>query len=151
MTPLDPLQYPAHYPPSDRWQRFFLGVRRLGPDLSFFQELRAAQAARPPDAMNAWGGGQRQALATTIGVVLARYCDWPGPCFLPDDRFQVIAGGSSVGWLDGTEVDSAIRALEELSGGSMPPGFWESAASSTLAEVVDQMMAAARRPPSGAR
>lgn len=149
MTPLDPLQYPAHYPPSDRWQRFFIGVRRLGPDLSFFRELHAAQAARTPDAMNAWGGGQRQALATTIGVVLSRYCNWPGPFFLPDDSFSVIAGGSSFGWLDEADVDSAIRALEELSGASMPSGFWDAAASSNLADVVDQLMAAARRPPAG--
>jgi hypothetical protein len=50
----DALSYPKHYPPKTRWKKFFIGVRGLGSDLSFFDDLNAQQVARVPAMMNAW-------------------------------------------------------------------------------------------------
>ena len=60
------LVFPEHFPPATRWKKFFIGVRWLGPDLSFFKDLKAQQAARSADSMHAWGGGMRQQIAETI-------------------------------------------------------------------------------------
>jgi len=148
MHPGEPLQYPPHYPPTTRWKRFFIGVRGLGPDLSFFRDLRASQGARTVESMSAWGGGERLALAEAVGSIFSKHCNWPSPHFLPGDRVSVIAGGSTFGWLDETDVGDAIQAIEELVGAKMPPGFWDQAGSGTLGQLVDQLASAAGPNPS---
>jgi len=148
MHPGEPLQYPSHYPPANRWKRFFIGVRGLGPDLSFFRDLRASQGARTVESMSAWGGGERLALAEAVGSIFSKHCNWPSPHFLPGDKVLVIAGGSTFGWLDQTDVGDAIRAIEELVGAKMLPGFWDEAGSVTLGQLVDQLASAAGHNPS---
>lgn len=143
MHPGEPLQYPPHFPPTTRWKRFFIGVRGLGPDLSFFKELRASQSSRTVESMSTWGGGERQSLAVAVGSIFAKYCNWPSPHFLPEDSVSVIAGGSTFGWLDETDVGDAIAAIEELVGAKMPQGFWDEAGSSTLGQLLDQLASAA--------
>ena len=44
--PDDPLAWPDHFPPKDRWKQFFAGVRGLGPDLSLFEEFHERQSLR---------------------------------------------------------------------------------------------------------
>lgn len=145
MHPGQPLQYPPHYPPSTRWKRFFTGVRGLGPDLAFFDTLRAAQGARAAEFLSGWGDADRQRLASDVGSILATHCNWPSPYFLPEDSFAVIAGGSTFGWADETDVGDAVSALGEYFGTRMPQGFWDEAGSSTLGQVLDQLSTAAGR------
>lgn len=141
MRPEDPLVFPHDYPPLGGWKRFFIGVRWLGPDTSFFKELRSAQAARSLALMDAWGGGERQALAMRIGVVFASHCRWPTPFFLPDDNAAVIAGGPRFESIEGGEVESAILAIEAIAGVTMDRAFWVTASKSTLGQIVDQLQA----------
>ncbi len=140
MTSDDTLQYPPHYPPTDRWQRFFIGVRWLGPDLSFFKKLSALQRSRTQEQLALWGGGNRQYVATLIGVILARRLRWPSAYFLPGDNFGVIAGGPRFDSIDGDlDIADAICEIEEQLGVAMPQSFWQSSGTSTLGDVVDQL------------
>jgi hypothetical protein len=143
MHPGQPLQYPPHFPPTTRRKRFFLGVRGVGPDMSFLKELRASQGSRTTESMSEWGGGERQALAVAVGSIFAKYCNWLSPHFLPGDSVAVIAGGSTFGWLDETDVGDAIGAIEELVGVKMPQGFWDEAGLSTLGQLLGQLASAA--------
>ena len=93
--------------------------------------------------MAAWGGGERLALAVAVGSIFSKHCNWPCPYFLPGDMASVIAGGSTFGGLDETDVGDAIQAIEELVGAKMPPGFWDEAGSGTLGQLVDQLASAA--------
>lgn len=147
MSPDKPLQYPPHYPPTDRWQKFFIGVRWLGPDLSFFKELAAQQRSRSADLLNSWGGGERQRIATQMGTVLARRLGWPTPYFLPGDNLAVVAGGPRFNTIDrDLDVDDAIGELQERLGVTMPTAFWQGAGPLTLAELVDHLLAAGAVP-----
>jgi hypothetical protein len=143
----DPLQYPPHYPPTDRWQRFFIGVRWLGPDLSFFKQLSAQQKARTSELLVQWGGGTRQQVANKISAILARRFRWSSIYFLPGDNVGVIAGGPRFDSIDGgLDVEEAIDEIEEGLGITMPKAFWQGAGSSTLGEIVDQLLAAGAAP-----
>lgn len=145
--PAAPLRYPPGYPPSGGRARFFIGVRWLGPDLSFFARLSAQQRARRAALLDLWGGGARQRVAGAIGAILARRLRWPGPCFLPDDAFAVVCGGPRFGTL-GIEydVDDAIGEIQEQLGIAMPACFWERTVTQTLGEVVDALLAAGALP-----
>ena len=143
MQPSEPLQYPAHFPPSTRWKRFFIGVRWLGPDLSFLKDLRTNQASRSAVSMEIWGGGNRKAVAAAAGAAFAKYCGWPKPYFLPSDDVSVIAGGPKFGALDTTDVGDAIGAIEEIVGTQMGPTFWEASGAATFGELVDKLVVAA--------
>jgi len=143
MHPGEPLQYPSHYPPTDRWKRFFIGLRWLGPDLSFFKTLRSTQASRNSSTMSAWGGGDRQALASDVGIAFSRYCRWPTPYFLPGDVVSVVVGGPKFAAVDDADVEDVIGAVEEISDVKMGAAFWEACGSITVGELVDQLLAAA--------
>ena len=143
MLPGEPLKYPSDFPPTGGWKRFFLGVRGLGPDLSFFKDLRSAQAARSLVLMDMWGGGDRQALALHVSAAFATQCRWPTPYFLPNDNVSTIAGGPKFGWLDDTDVWAAICAVEEIADVKMGDSFWENSGESTLGQLVDQLLVAA--------
>ena len=147
MSPDEPLQYPSHYPPTDRWQRFFVGVRWLGPDLSFFRRLRLQQAARSPSQLSSWGGGARQTVATEVGAVFSRRLRWPTPYFLPSDNMSVIASGPRFNTIDGgLDVEDAIGEIEEFLMVKMPKAFWQDAGSLSLGDVVDRLLAAGAAP-----
>lgn len=77
------LHYPSDFPPTDRWKKFFIGVRWLGPDISFFADLKKVQAARSLTEMEQWGGGERQKLAEAISAALAVQLGWKSAVFLP--------------------------------------------------------------------
>ena len=145
--PAAPLRYPSGYPPTGARERFFIGVRWLGPDLSFFGRLRAQQKARSAALLDLWGGGARQRAARVIGAILARRLRWPGPCFLPDDAFAVVCGGPRFGALDiEYDAEDAIGEIEARFGIAMPACFWEGTTTQTLGEVVDALLAAGALP-----
>ncbi|MGY0653051.1 hypothetical protein ACW7GZ_14570, partial [Luteimonas sp. A537] len=75
-------------------------------------------------------------------VHFAKYCNWPSPYFLPEDNVSVIAGGSTFGWLDGTDTCEAIGAIEEIVGTKMAPAFWEAAGAGTMGQLVDRLRVA---------
>lgn len=93
--------------------------------------------------MSAWGGGDRQLLAESIGVAFARYCRWPTPYFLPGDVLSVVVGGPGFGAVDDTDLREAMGAIEEIAGVRMEAGFWDACGSGTLGELVDRLLAAA--------
>ena len=64
----DTLVFPPQFPPTTRREKFFIGVRWLGPDLSFFKELKQQQGERIPEQMRAWGSGKRREIAELAGV-----------------------------------------------------------------------------------
>ena len=139
----EPLQYPPHYPPTDRWKRFFIGVRWLGPDLSFFKQLSAQQKSRTSEVMEHWGGGIRQEVATEISAIFAKRLRWPSPYFLPCDIVGVIAGGPRFDSIDGDiDAKDAISEIEEYLGITMPASFWQNAASTTLADLAHHLLEA---------
>lgn len=141
--PAAPSRYPSGYPPTGGRARFFIGVRWLGPDLSFFGRLGAQQQARSAASLDLWGGGARQQAARVTGAILARRLRWPGPCFLPDDAFAVVCDGPRFGVLDiDYDVEDAIGEIQEQLGIAMPACFWEGTATQTLGEVVDALLAA---------
>ncbi|WP_313460886.1 acyl carrier protein [Stenotrophomonas sp.] len=133
--PEQPLQYPAHYPPTDRWKRFFIGLRWLGPDLSFFPALKVRQATRSPELLNAWGGGSKQQLAEQVGRIYAEQLHWRSPVFLPDDRMNVVLGGPTFDGTDAFDAWEVVRAVEEEFGVRFPDAFWNKP-ELTMAQVV---------------
>ena len=134
------LNYPAHFPPSDGWGRFFLGVRWLGPDLSFFSQIASLQRARTLKSMDEWGGGERQSTAMLLGSILARRLRWPTPYFLPDDSVAVVVGGPKFGGVDSVDLSDSIGEIEEQLGIKPGPAFWEASGSSTLGGLVDGLL-----------
>ena len=143
MIPEQPLRYPPGFPPTGRWDRFFMGVRWLGPDLSFLKELRTRQSQRTVHTQVFWGGGERSAMAATVGEAFARYCDWPTPYFLPGDSVQVVANGPAFGWIHHADDHDAIGAIEEAIGTRMGDAFWREIGASTMGDLVDRLLAAA--------
>ena len=135
MHPDEPLRYPSHYPPTGRWKRFFIGVRWIGPDLSFFKILRSNQASRTSSSMDAWGGGDRQVLAAAVGVVLSRHCRWPAPYFLPGDSLLVITGGPSFAAIDDADIEDAIGAMEEIAHVKLEPPSGKPAGPASLVRL----------------
>ena len=123
--PEQPLQYPANYPPTDRWKRFFIGVRWLGPDLSFFPALKERQAARSSALLDTWGGGIRQHFAERVGRIFAEQLHWRTPVFLPEDRMNVVLGGPTFDGTDALDAQEAVRAVEEEIGVRLPDAFWK--------------------------
>ena len=139
-TPNEPLEYLAHYPPTDRWRKFFIGVRWLGPDLSFFKNLKQQQGARTSDCMKSWGTEERKDLATVFGCILKEWLRWPTPYFLPEDKFGVIAGGAKFQMVDCLEFEGALRELEKFLGRRLPDSFWQVSMNRTFGEVVDEIL-----------
>jgi hypothetical protein len=118
-------------------EKFFLGVRWLGPDLSFFKELKAQQAARNVEQMTRWGGGKRQAIAERIASHLHKGLKWPTAVFLPDDSWQVICNGPKFDMLDDFVAVDAIDEFEDHYGVEVPRDFWDKREDATFGEIVD--------------
>ena len=135
------LQFPKHFPPTDRWKKFFIGVRWLGPDLSFFKELKAMQGLRSSAEMVAWGGGKRQRLAETISHILARRLDWKSQVFLPQDSVAVAFHGPRFDFNDPESAfEEVLEALNRDFGLAVPPAFWLAHSDSSLGEVIDGLL-----------
>lgn len=135
------LQFPKHFPPTDRWKKFFIGVRWLGPDLSFFKELKALQGQRSSTEMVAWGGGQRQRLAEVISCILARQLGWHSQVFLPQDSAAVAFHGPRFDFNDPEAAfEEIVEALNRDFGLVVPPTFWLTHGDSSLGEVIDGLL-----------
>lgn len=142
-SPASALRYPPGYPPRGGRERFFIGVRWLGPDLSFFARLAARQKARDADMLELWGGGARQQAARMIGAIFMHRLHWPGPYFLPDDAVEVIGGGPRFASLGNEgELERTIHDIHASFGITMPARFWQDAGALTLGELVDALLAA---------
>jgi hypothetical protein len=135
------LAFPPHFPPTDRWKKFFIGVRWLGPDLSFFRELKRTQAKRRTDCMSAWGTGIRKELAETMSEVLAQQLGWKSPYFIPEDEVVVVFHGPC---FDFTDPESAFEAVLELLqsrfGITRPEEFWRAQDQCTMGALVDSLV-----------
>ncbi|SFS16992.1 hypothetical protein SAMN05216570_3439 [Dyella sp. OK004] len=148
MLPSEPLRYPDHYPPTNRWKKFFIGVRWLGPDLSFFGHLRQQQASRTVELMGIWGGGEPRSLAIAVGAIFSRHLHWASPYFVPDDPLSVVAGGPRFGAIDSDlDVSDALGEIEEMLGVPLGPVFWRDAAGCTMGELVERLLQAASQKP----
>jgi hypothetical protein len=137
----DPLRFPSDYPPKDRWKRFFIGIRWLGPDLSFFKVLKAQQAARTNDQMRTWGGGTRQEIAALISETLSQSLGWKTTVFLPQDVFAVACHGPTFDCIDGCySLKEAIESLEKKYAVAISDTFWVGMEEATFGEVVDAIV-----------
>lgn len=135
------LRFPEHFPPTERWKKFFIGVRWLGPDLSFFKHLKATQAQRDASSMALWGGGRREAVATEVSRVLAQQLRWKTNYFLPEDSAAVAFHGPS---FDFSDPDSAFldvrETLKDYFQISPPDSFWLQHDKSTMGTLVDALL-----------
>ena len=133
----DPLALPPHFPPTTRWKKFFIGVRWLGPDLSFFRKLKQQQAERREEQMEVWGSGNRREVADQLAHGFKKEVRWPTSVFLPDDSFQVMCNGPSFGMLDDLGSIAVIQHFEERYGIRIPNSFWVGRERATFGEIVD--------------
>ncbi|MBS0321506.1 MAG: hypothetical protein JSR18_13260 [Proteobacteria bacterium] len=139
-----PLRFPAHYPPTEPWKKFFLGIRWLGPDLSFFEALGAAQARRPVSALTAWDGGRRQQLAEGISRIVAQRRGWRSDVFVPADSAAVVFHGPRFWTLDPPEVLGEIgQFLLRDCALELPERFWRDKDDWTFGELVDAVLTVA--------
>lgn len=141
-TSMAPLQFPPHFPPTDRWGKFFIGVRWLGPDLSFFKELKSRQAGRTADCMHAWHGEETKAVAQAISRVLSERLGWKTPFFVPEDAVEVAFHGPS---FDFTDPEAAFDAVREALGhefGIQPDeAFWRAQSDVTMGQLIANLLA----------
>ena len=118
-----------------------MGVRWLGPDLSFFKELKLQQARRSATDIDEWGGGYRQEIATAISRVLANQLGWRSEVFLPLDCVAVAFHGPR---FDFNDSDSAFEEVVEVLDRDfqikVPDTFWAGKSDSNLGELVDALL-----------
>ena len=135
------LRFPEHFPPTDRWKKFFIGVRWLGPDLSFFKELEATQAQREGSTLTLWGGGPRQDVASAVSKVLAQQLGWKTSYFLPEDSVAVAFHGPSFDFSDPESTFCAVlETLKDEFHISPPDGFWLQHGESTMGSLIDALL-----------
>jgi hypothetical protein len=91
--PASPLVWPEHFPPESWWGRFLICIPLFGPDLSFFRELAAQQAARTEEVMAAWTDERERHVALSLGECLQKQWGWKTPYFIPSDRTVAVIGG----------------------------------------------------------
>ena len=138
-TRTDPLVFPPHFPPTTRREKFFVGVRWLGPDLSFFKMLKRQQADRVQSQMEVWGSGKRREIAELLAHGFMREVGWPTSVFLPDDSFQVMCNGPSFGMLDDMGSVAVIQQIEKHYGVRIPNSFWAGREHATFGEIVEAL------------
>lgn len=135
------LHFPNDFPPTDRWGKFFLGVRWLGPDLSFFERLKKIQEGRISSDMDTWNGGLRQKLAEAISLVLSEQLGWKSVVFLPGDSVAVAFHGPRFDFNDPEAAFEAVLEVLELDFKIKVPGaFWTKHSDCTLGELVDDLL-----------
>ena len=144
--PESPLVWPDSFPPRTQWDRFFIAIPALGPDLSFFKDLEGQQAARTEEVMNAWIDPRERRLARSLGEALQRQGGWKTPYFMPDDSTMVMVCGPDV--LAYLEIDLAdvFAEFNEQLGKRMPGEKWEKLidwnnGSGCFAELVRKLIA----------
>jgi hypothetical protein len=135
----DPLVFPPHFPPTTRWKKFFIGVRGLGPDLSFFRVLKRQQADRVQSQMAIWGSGIRREIAEVLSEGFKKEVRWPTSVFLPEDSFQVMCNGHTFGSLDDLGSIAVIQAFEEHYDIRVPNSFWVGREQATFGEIVEAL------------
>jgi hypothetical protein len=138
VDPANPLKFPDHFPPTDRWKRFFIGVRWLGPDLSFFKSLESQQALRSEEQMIEWGGGISHEIARTISEILHKRLHWRSNVFLPNDKLFVICHGPRFDSWDEFALEEAIEVIEHRYGVKIPSSFWQGLEDATFGEFVEK-------------
>jgi hypothetical protein len=131
--------FPPHFPPKTRWKRFFIGVRWLGPDLSFFKQLKQQQAERKQGQMDVWGSGKRREIAEQLAHGFKKEARWPTYVFFPDDSFQVMCNGPSFGTLGDLGSIAVIQRFEEHYDIRLPNSFWAGREHATFGEIVDAL------------
>jgi hypothetical protein len=137
------LIFPHHFPPKTRWKKFFVGLRWLGPDLSFFDELKAQQAARSLDDMCLWGGGTRQEIAEFVSQEIAFRQRWKTAYFLPQDSLFVALNGPRYKEMDDFIHEDVIDLVNERYGIDLPETYWRGKASDmTMGAFVDDVLRA---------
>ena len=135
------LRFPSHFPPTDRWKKFFVGIRWLGPDLSIFKEMKSQQGRRTPQDMGKWGGGKRQQVAEAISRALVRQLGWKSEVFLPEDSAAVAFHGPRFDFSDPESAfEEVLEILDRDFGLKEPAALWAKHAESTLGEVVDGLL-----------
>jgi hypothetical protein len=135
------LRFPDHFPPTERWKRFFIGVRWLGPDLSFFKALKATQGERVLEELRQWGGGRRQEVASAVSKVLAKQLGWKSGVFLPEDAAAVAFHGPRFDFNDPeAALDAVVELLESRFGVRVPESFWQAHGSSTMGTLIDALL-----------
>ena len=135
LEPESPLIWPEDFPPQDRWGRFFLGIRGLGPDLSFFRALATTQGKRTAELLMKWPDEDR-ARVLFLGELLKEYAGWPTPYFLPGDQFMVIAYGPRFQDLDELLFGSFVTALNDEIVREIPDRLWNTFRTAIFSEVV---------------
>jgi hypothetical protein len=137
-----PLRWPEHFPPSTGVERFFIGVRWLGPDLSFFQALRALQASRDRSSQSAWGNDvERRKLVRFFSAFLHRYVRWPGRYFIPEDALATCLYGPKFDMMDNHAYEVLQKRMLERFDLALGDAELERLAKGSLADVVDYVAA----------
>jgi hypothetical protein len=135
------LQFPDHFPPKDRWGKFFLGVRWLGPDLSFFNDLKVEQGKRSVEFLAQWGNASRQQLAQAISKVLSHELGWKSEVFLPEDAVAVAFHGPRFDFCDSDSAfERVVETLDKEFGIHVTDSFWHDKAALTLGQLVDELL-----------
>jgi hypothetical protein len=139
---MDVLEFPPRFPPTDKWKKFFIGIRWLGPDLSFFKALKKLQANRNAADMSQWGGGQRQILAEKISLILHEQLGWVSTIFIPGDAASVAFHGPRFDFNDpDAAFDDIVEMLERDYSLKPLHSFWESMQEdSTLGQLIDGLL-----------
>jgi hypothetical protein len=138
---MNALRFPDHFPPTDRWKKFFIGVRWLGPDLSFFKQLKAEQASRPASIMDVWAGGLRQEVASALSSVLAQQLGWRSGCFLPQDAVAVAFHGPRFDFNDPESAfEAAVEMFKEKFDIDPPDSFWRAHAEGDMGRLIDALV-----------
>ena len=136
----DALQYPNHFPPTTRWKKFFIGVRWLGPDLSFFKDLKTQQAARHRDEMRVWGGGARQEFAELLARTLSQRLGWKSTVFFPQDSLAVVCNGPRFDFIDDFALEKAMLILKKAHGVTVPRSFWNGKERCSFGDFIDELV-----------
>ncbi len=97
----------------------------FGPDLSFFKELEAQQAARTEEVMAAWTDERERRVALCLGGCLQKQWAWKTPYFIPSDRTVAVIGGPDSWTYFEMDLADAFKEFEEQLGQRMREGFWE--------------------------
>jgi hypothetical protein len=125
-SPEQSLVWPQDFPPTDFWKKFFWGIRKLRPDISFFKSLSEQQAARTEAVMSAWQDIKHRQIAQQFGESISSSLGWKQPYFIPADKAVVVAYGPK--FLDFEEFlwEEAICKFEKNLGKRLRKGFWKS-------------------------
>jgi hypothetical protein len=137
----EPLRWPVDFPPREGVKRFFVGVRWLGPDISFFRALRDVQAARDRSVLVAWGNdAQRRKLSRIFSAFFQRHAQWPKRYFVPEDSFAVCMYGPAANVLDNKTYDALGELLIQRFEIAVSDTELARLAEGTLGEVVDHFV-----------